>query len=114
VLLGRDLSAGGLSVQNAQGVQKGAELELALHSYAGEVPLVVSARVLRVGDAGEAALQFVNLSDGQRVALQKMVFELGDGDGLPFVSEIVCGSWGCAPARFATRRFAPALSETAD
>jgi c-di-GMP-binding flagellar brake protein YcgR len=89
VLLGRDLSAGGLSVQNAQGVQKGAELELALHSYAGEVPLVVSARVLRVGDAGEAALQFVNLSDGQRVALQKMVFELGDGDGLPFVSEIV-------------------------
>jgi hypothetical protein len=76
-------------VENAQGVRKGDELQLALYSHGGEVPSVVSARVLRVGDAGEAALQFVNLSDGQRVALQKMVFELGDGDGLPFVSEIV-------------------------
>jgi hypothetical protein len=97
VLLGRDLSAGGLSVENAQGVRKGDELQLALHSHGGEVPSVVSARVLRVGATGEAALQFVNLTDGQRVALQKMLFELGDGRGMPFVSEVL--SSGRSPLR---------------
>jgi hypothetical protein len=89
VLLARDLSASGLSVENAHGVQKGDELELALHSHSGEVPLVVTARVLRVGEAADAALQFVNLTDPQRLALQKMVFELGEGDGLPLVSEVL-------------------------
>ena len=89
MLLGRDLSAGGLSVENAHGVQKGDELELAIHTHSGDVPLVLTARVLRVSEAAVAALQFVNLTDPQRVALQKMVFELGEGEGAPFVSEVL-------------------------
>jgi hypothetical protein len=89
VLLARDLSNSGLSVENAHGVEKGDELELALHSHSGDVPLVVTARVLRVGEAADAALEFVNLTDPQRAALQKLVFELGEGDGLPFVSEVL-------------------------
>ncbi len=89
VLIGRDLSSGGMRVDHANGVREGDELELALHSQAGEIPLVVTARVLRVDEATGAALQFVGLTAGQRGALQKMIWELGEGEGAPFVSELL-------------------------
>jgi hypothetical protein len=89
VLLGRDLSLGGMRVENAAGLAAGDELQLALHSHAGDVPLVVSARVLRTGEAGDAALAFVGLAPAQRVALEKILFELGAGQGPALVSEVL-------------------------
>jgi hypothetical protein len=90
VLLGRDLSAGGMRVENAQGLAVGDSLQLALHSHAGEVPVVVAARVLRVGEAGDAALAFVDLTPAQIDALAKTMAELSRGDdGAPFVSELL-------------------------
>jgi hypothetical protein len=90
VLLGRDLSTGGMRVENASGLGAGDELELALHSAAGEVPLVLRAAVLRTSGSDEAALVFPALSSGQRVALEKLMFELGAcGEGPTVVSEVL-------------------------
>jgi hypothetical protein len=89
VLLGRDLSAGGMRVENGAGLVPGDELQLALHSYAGEVPLVLRARVLRTEPSGEAALAFVDLSLAQRVVLDKILFEVAGGDGPALVSELL-------------------------
>jgi hypothetical protein len=89
VLIGRDLSAGGMRVENAAGLEVGDELELALHSQVGGVPFVVRARVLRTAESGEAALAFAELSAGQRLALDKLLFELGTGGGPAVVSEVL-------------------------
>jgi hypothetical protein len=89
VLLGRDLSPGGMRVENAAGLAAGDELQLALHSQLGDVPLVLGARVLRTGPAGDAALEFVGLGAAQRAALEKMLCELGGGEGPALVSEIL-------------------------
>jgi hypothetical protein len=90
VLVGRDLSNGGMLVENAQGLRAGDELQLALHSHAGEVPLVLDARVLRTTDDGGAALEFVAPSAGQLVYLDKLVASLGSADGAALVvSEIL-------------------------
>jgi c-di-GMP-binding flagellar brake protein YcgR len=89
VLLGRDLSAGGMCVENAAGLSAGEELELALHSQTGDAPLVLRASVLRSSASGEAALAFPALSSGQRLALEKLLFQLGGGDGPTVVSEVL-------------------------
>jgi c-di-GMP-binding flagellar brake protein YcgR len=89
VLLGRDLSAGGMRVKNAAGLSAGEELELALHSQTGDVPLVLRASVLRSSASGEAALAFTALSTSQRGALEKMLFQLNGGDLSEVVSEVL-------------------------
>jgi len=89
VLLGQDLSVGGMRVSNAAGLRPGEELELALHSQAGDVPLVLRASVLRSGASGETALEFTALSIPQRLALEKLLFQLGGGDGPTVVSEVL-------------------------
>jgi hypothetical protein len=88
VLLGCDLSAGGMRVENAAGLAAGDELQLALHAQGGDVPLVVGARVLRTGPTGDAALEFVELSQAQRSALEKILGEVG-GAGSALVSELL-------------------------
>ena len=87
VLLGRDLSAGGMQVENATGLAAGEQLQLALHSQSGDVPLVLRAEVLRTGAGGKAALVFPALSESQQEALAKMLGELGEG--LAVVSEVL-------------------------
>jgi len=58
VLVGRDLSAGGMRVDPNPGLEPGQRLRLALYGGAREEPSIVSARVVRNdGDAG-VALQF--------------------------------------------------------
>ena len=89
VLLGRDLSSGGMRVENGAGLPPGAELQLALHSHAGEVPLVLRARVLRTEPNGEAALAFEDLSTAQRAVLVKILFEVGGAEGPALVSEVL-------------------------
>jgi len=90
VLLGRDLSSGGLLVENAAGLAVGDELQLALHSQTGDVPLVLAARVLRATESGGAALEFVAPSAGQRLYLEKLLASLGPAADAPLVvSEIL-------------------------
>ena len=95
VLIGRDLSVGGMRVDRAPNLEPGQILQLAIHVTAGETPLVVRAEILR--DDGERgfALRFCNLSTPAERYLAKMVgslpvLEAGDepGRGL-VVSEII-------------------------
>jgi hypothetical protein len=79
VLVGRDLSLGGLCVEPGVPLAPGQRLRLALYGRAGEVPLVVDAQVVRVEPAG-AGLRFEGLSEAHRSYLAKMM------DALPGVS----------------------------
>jgi len=89
VLLGRDLSVSGMRAENAEGVRVGDPLQLALHAQPGGVPLVVTARVVRVDASGAAALHFEGLGEGTQSALQKLVWELGESGGATLVSEVL-------------------------
>ncbi len=95
VLIGRDLSVGGMRVDRAPNLHAGQVLQLAIHVTAGETPLVVHAEILR--DDGERgfALRFRDLSTPAERYLAKMVgslpvLEAADepGRGL-VVSEII-------------------------
>jgi hypothetical protein len=88
VLLARDLSAGGMQVANAAGLVPGEELQLALHSQAGDVPLILRGRVLRCTAEGEAAFAFLAPSDPQRGHLEKLLASLPAVDA-PVVAEIL-------------------------
>ena len=73
VLIGRDLSQGGMRVDPSPVLQAGQELRLAIHVSPGETPLVVRARVAHNdGDRG-VGLAFVDLSEGAARYLHKMV-----------------------------------------
>jgi hypothetical protein len=95
VLIGRDLSVGGMRVDRAPNLEPGHVLQLAIHVTAGETPLVVRAEILR--DDGERgfALRFCDLSAPAERYLAKMVGSLpvleegGDGGGGLVVSEII-------------------------
>ncbi len=89
VLVGRDLSEGGMRVENAVGLAAGEELQLALHGQPGEVPLVLAARVLRTEASGAAALAFGELSESQRAALDKILAELEGDEEATLVSELL-------------------------
>jgi hypothetical protein len=73
VLIGCDISLGGMRVDRHPDVSVGDELQIALHVRAREAPLVVQARVTR--DAGEQGLvlQFHDLSESSRSYLRRMV-----------------------------------------
>jgi hypothetical protein len=91
VLIGRDLSTGGMRVDRAPHLEPGQTLQLAIHVSAGETPLVVNAEIVR--DDGERgfALRFCDLSSSAERYLTKMVGALPvleDGQGL-VVSEII-------------------------
>ena len=88
VLLARDLSEGGMQVENATGLVAGQELQLALHSQAGDVPLLLRGRVLRCNAKGEAAFEFVRPTDTQRGYLEKLLADLPAVDA-PVVAEIL-------------------------
>jgi hypothetical protein len=72
VLIGRDLSLGGMSVEPGIALAAGQRLKLALHVRAGEVPLVVQAEVVRADGAG-SGLRFDALSEASRTHLAKML-----------------------------------------
>ena len=88
VLLAREISEGGMQVKNATGLVPGQELQLALHSQAGDVPLVLRGRVLRCNAKGEAAFAFVAPTESQRGYLAKLLAELPAVDA-PVVAEIL-------------------------
>jgi hypothetical protein len=88
VLLARDLSAGGMQVENATDLVKGAELQLALYSQAGGAPLLLRGRVVRCDARGEAAFEFLAPTDAQREHLAQLLASLPAVDA-PVVAEVL-------------------------
>ena len=81
VLLGRDLSLGGMRVEARDGLRPGQRFRVALHVCPGEVPLVVDAETVREDGAG-LGLRFRGLARGEREQLAKML------EHLPVLSEV--------------------------
>jgi c-di-GMP-binding flagellar brake protein YcgR len=98
VLIGRDLSLGGMAVESGVPLATGQRLKLALHVRAGEVPLVVEAEVVRTNGAG-VGLRFETLSESTRGYLAKMLDSLpglaapsgGSGEERRVLAELVEG-----------------------
>lgn len=84
VLLGRDLSLGGMRVEARDGLRPGQRFRVALHVSTGEVPLVVEAETVRDDGAG-LGLRFCALSEKDVEQLGKMLDHLpvlsGESDG---------------------------------
>jgi len=75
VLIGRDLSLGGMRVETHAPLAPGERLRLALHVRPGEIPLVVEAEVVR-SDASGSGLRFTSLGEASRDYLAKMLDSL--------------------------------------
>ena len=92
VLIGTDLSEGGMRIAHSE-LPLGTEVQVALHAGGQLPPLVVSARVVRREADGAAALAFLELAEGEREHLAKLVREqpaVLDANGSPaVVSELV-------------------------
>ncbi len=73
VVLGRDLSVGGMRLEAAADLEHGEVLTVALHGAPLDGPLVVRARVVRRGVSRESVLRFIELDDVAREALGKLV-----------------------------------------
>lgn len=76
VLIGRDLSIGGMRVAPNETLRVGAEVRLALYAREGEVPLVVRARVVRNDPVHGAALRFGELGVAVQEQLRKVTHDL--------------------------------------
>lgn len=76
VLIGVDLSTGGMRVAPHPDLQVGDRLRLALHVRARTEPLVLAARVDRCDGERGLVLRFEDLSDGAAEALVKFVDDL--------------------------------------
>jgi hypothetical protein len=76
VLLGRDLSLGGMRVEASPGVGVGDALRLALYAAPREEPLVVRARVVRDDGADGLALAFEEVAPRDAGRLESVVAKL--------------------------------------
>ncbi len=74
VLLGRDLSVSGISVETRRALAIGDRLQIALHA-GGDVPLVVSTEVVRSVDESTWALAFRELSPAQRERVEAILHD---------------------------------------
>jgi PilZ domain len=74
VMLGRDISSGGIRVETRRALAVGDTMQLALH-VGGSIPLVVRAEVVRaIGDANWA-LAFRDLDPGQRGRIDAILLD---------------------------------------
>jgi hypothetical protein len=81
VLIGRDLSIGGMRIDATPGFALGDRLKVAVHVRADGQPLVVSAEITRDDGPDGMALRFVDLSPAACACLDEMV------DALPGILE---------------------------
>lgn len=107
VLLGRDLSLGGMRVEARADLRPGQRFRVALHACAGEVPLVVEAETVRDDGAG-LGLRFVDLAPNDVEHLTKMLDHLpvltGENGGAlepRFLAELLEPGAGANPAESA-------------
>ena len=93
VLLGRDLSAGGMRVDPTPGLALGDRVQVAVYGAAGSTPLVVDAEVLRDDGQAGLAMGFPELSPGQADALTKVLDALpqlaAQSDGRVVMTELI-------------------------
>jgi hypothetical protein len=102
VLIGRDLSTGGMRVDPTPHLAVGQQLQIAIHAGPGQTPLVVPAEVVRDDGPRGFGLRFVALDEAAERYLAKMVDSLpdpdatgsaavsgDDGDGEVVISQIV-------------------------
>lgn len=97
VLIGCDISLGGMRVDPHPDVSLGDELQLAFHVRFREEPLVIQARVSRDDNERGLVLQFHDLSESSQAYLRRMVNYLpilamskeGEGGSGIIVSEIL-------------------------
>jgi hypothetical protein len=75
VLLGRDLSVGGMRIESGADLENGQIVSLALHGRPLTHPMVLRARVVRRGLARESVLRFLDLDDAMRELLARLVAE---------------------------------------
>jgi len=75
VLIGRDLSLGGMRIESGEPLAPGEKVRVALHVGAGAVPLVVDAEVVRI-EGALAGLRFAALSEDGRAYLGRMLDDL--------------------------------------
>jgi hypothetical protein len=73
VLIGRDLSVGGMRIDSTPGLAMGDRLKVAVHVRANGQPLVVSAEIVRDDGPQGMALHFIDLSPAARTYLEEMV-----------------------------------------
>jgi hypothetical protein len=83
-LVGRDLSTGGMLVEQSLELRVGDEPQLAIFGREGDEPIEVRARVVREDDRGHA-LQFLDLTPVQAARLEALVA------GLPSVERLADG-----------------------
>jgi hypothetical protein len=76
VLIGRDLSVGGMRIDSTPGLAMGDCLKVAVHVRPDGQPLVVSAEIARDDGPEGMALRFVDLSPAARAYLEEMVLAL--------------------------------------
>jgi hypothetical protein len=76
VLIGRDLSVGGMRIDPAPEFATGDRLKVAVHVRPDGQPLVVSAEIARDDGPNGMALRFVDLSPAARAYLEEMVLAL--------------------------------------
>ncbi len=82
VVMGRDLSVGGIRIEAHGGLERGQKVSLALHGGALPVPVVVKGSVSRDDGDGGLVIQFDKLSAAQRGALEKLLADLGTIESL--------------------------------
>ena len=76
VLIGRNLSVGGMRIEPTPGLSVGDQLDVALHIRPNGQPLVVLAEMTRDDGPDGMALRFVDLSPAARASLEEMVVAL--------------------------------------
>lgn len=76
VLIGSDLSAGGMRVEPTPGLEIGDRLKIALHVHSGEQPLLLGAEVVRSDPETGQALRFLEVDALQRARLDELLAEL--------------------------------------
>jgi hypothetical protein len=76
VLIGRDLSVGGMRIDPTPGLATGDRLKVAVHVRPDGQPLVVSAEIARDDGPEGMALRFVDLDPEASAYLKEMVFAL--------------------------------------
>ena len=92
ILLGRDLSSGGMRVERFAGAKLGAHLELALYGLADSTPLVLDAEVVRDDGERGIALRFSSLPRGAAAELEKFITCLPAVESLEDGEEFGIGS----------------------
>jgi len=82
VLMGRDLSAGGMRIEPCEGVAAGDQLELAIYGPGEPHPFLVRATVARDDGDDGLALRFLDVDAGVAKSLEKLVACLPDIESL--------------------------------